>query len=205
MARRGIPTPVVVAAALAVGLGASVVVPLSGHGAAGITVPGHRPAAPVAGGGEWVAYADEVRRGGSVSWRARNPGDIRSGVGYGAVPGRRLHTSCCGDFAIFATEAAGQHAIVLVLQRYGHVTIQQAMGRYSPASDRNDPESYANRVADVLSVPYTRYVDSLTPAQLTQFAGVIRQVEGWTPGQAYRITDPHVPASVRAEARALGH
>src|SRR5262249_35406053 len=69
-----------------------------------------------ANGRRYVIYGDEVRTGGSVSWRARNPGNIRHGAQYGAVPGARARTPHSGTFAIFPDEPTRMAAITPVLR-----------------------------------------------------------------------------------------
>ncbi len=149
-----------------------------------------------ANGRRYVIFDDEVRSGGSVSWRARNPGNIRNGVRYGAVPGVRVHGGH-GTFAVFPDEQTGMAAIGQVLQGYGHVTVAAAMSRYAPAGDRNDPAGYAAAVARAMGVGTDAYVDALNQDQLTTFAQEIRRVEGWREGTTHRLDDPNLPAAVR--------
>ena len=150
-----------------------------------------------ANGHEYVIYTDEVRQGGSASWRARNPGNIRNGDAYGAYPGKHINAGSSGHFAVFPDEATGFAAIKSVLHHYGHVTVAQAMNRYAPSSDNNDPDAYARHVAGQMGVPVTTYVDQLSDDQLTVFATAIRGVEGWTVGHSYTLTDPALPDAVK--------
>src|SRR5262249_54525288 len=142
-----------------------------------------------ANGRRYLIYGDEVRAGGSVSWRARNPGNIRHGAQYGAVPGARAHTPHSGTFAIFPDERTGMAAITQVLHGYGHVTVARAMTRYAPPEDHNDPAAYAAAVARAIGVGTDTYVDTLTPEQMDRFAREIRRVEGWREGTTYRLDD----------------
>jgi hypothetical protein len=150
-----------------------------------------------ANGRRYVVYGDEVRSGGSVSWRARNPGNIRRGDNYGAVPGVRAHAAGNGTFAVFPDEQTGMAAITQVLRNYGHVTVAQAMNTYAPAGDHNDPVAYAATVARGIGVQPGTYVDSLSQEQLDRFAQEVRRVEGWREGTTYRLDDPNLPAAVR--------
>jgi hypothetical protein len=149
------------------------------------------------GSRRYVIYGDEVRTGGSVSWRARNPGNIRQGGNYGAISGVHASTPQNGNFAVFPDEQTGMVAITQVLQHYGHVTVADAMSRYAPAADNNDPAAYAASVARGMGVTTGTYVDTLNQGQLTTFAQEIRRVEGWREGTTYTLDDPNLPAAVR--------
>lgn len=155
----------------------------------------------IVNGHKYVIYGDEVREGGSVSWRARNPGNIRRGDHYGAIPGATVHAGVNGQFAVFPDEASGMAAIKRVLDHYGHVTIEQAMNRYAPAADNNNPSVYAASVARQIGVPANTYVDSLSDAQMTSFAEAIKRVEGWRVGTIHTLDDPTLPAEVQAAIR----
>jgi hypothetical protein len=147
---------------------------------------------------KYVIYNDEVRTGGSVSWVARNPGNIRMGDRFGAIPGKKYHTSSVGDFAIFPDETTGMIAIILVLQRFGHVTVSKAMDKYAPASDAgNDPDKYARIVAQRVGVGVGTFIDTFSDEQLAIFAEQIKAVEGWVPGTAYSRDDATLPIEVR--------
>jgi Putative peptidoglycan binding domain len=151
----------------------------------------------VAGGKAYIIYPDEVRQGGSVAWRGRNPGNIRNGDSYGAYPGKKLHAGSNGTFAIFPDEETGFAAIKLVLQSYGHITVQACMNKYAPASDHNDPTSYAATVAKKMGVTTDTYVDTLDDGQLDTFAQAIKQVEGWIEGHTHPLDDAALPEAVK--------
>jgi hypothetical protein len=150
-----------------------------------------------ANGRRFLIYNDEVRTGGSVSWRARNPGNIRHGANYGAVPGVHAHAGTSGTFAVFPDEQTGMTAITRVLNGYGHVSVADAMSRYAPSTDNNDPVAYSQAVSDAMGVTPQTYVDTLSQEQLNQFAQEIKRVEGWQVGTTYRLDDPNLPAAVR--------
>jgi hypothetical protein len=147
---------------------------------------------------EYVIFVDEVRQGGSASWRARNPGNIRNGDSYGAYPGKKIHAGSSGEFAVFPDAATGFEAIKSVLRHYGHVTVSTAMSHYAPKGDgANDPDAYANHVAKQMGVPVTTYVDTLDDGKLDTFAMAIRQFEGWVPGHTFTLDDPTLPRAVK--------
>jgi hypothetical protein len=126
-------------------------------------------------GKTYIIFSDEVRQGGSCSWRARNPGNIRFGDSLGAISGKKHKCGSSGSFAIFPTEAAGLAAIPKVLKAYGHVTVLDAMKKYAPASDGNDPKAYAKQVAKSMGAKIEDFVDDLSSSQLSKFAASVKK------------------------------
>lgn len=152
-------------------------------------------------GNEYVIYPDEVRRGGSSSWRGRNPGRIRHGDSYGAYPGKQVHTSSHGTFAVFPTEEEGFQAIKAVLRHYGNVTVAQAVHRYARASDHDELEDHARSVAHEMGVSARSHVDTLDDGQLDVFASAIGRIGGWREGHVFALDDPDLPAEVQQAIR----
>jgi hypothetical protein len=154
------------------------------------------------GGKRYIIFTDEVRSGGTISWRARNPGNIRNGDHYGAYAGKKANTSGSGSFAVFPDEATGFAAIAQVLRGYGHITVAKAMGKYAPAGDgANDPDAYARSVAKEMGVSVDTYVDALDDSQLQVFSTAIKRVEGWTPGTTHALDDESLPDAVKKGIR----
>jgi hypothetical protein len=85
----------------------------------------------------FVAYADQVKVGGSLAWRANNPGNLRdAGTKIGTVTGG------VGKFAVFATLEDGRAAQrALYLNKYGDYTVKDAINKLTPPSE-NDTERY---------------------------------------------------------------
>jgi hypothetical protein len=85
----------------------------------------------------YVAYADSVKIGGSLAWRANNPGNFRGaaskiGTVHGAV----------GTFAVFASVDAGRAAQrSLYLSTYGDMKVSAAINKLTPPSE-NDTVGY---------------------------------------------------------------
>jgi hypothetical protein len=85
----------------------------------------------------YVAYADSVKIGGSLAWRANNPGNLRGaaskiGTVHGAV----------GTFAVFASVDAGRAAQrSLYLSIYGDMKVSAAINKLTPPSE-NDTVGY---------------------------------------------------------------
>lgn len=85
----------------------------------------------------YIAYKDSVNVGGSLAWRANNPGNLRgAATKIGTVKGG------VGNFAVFATLADGRAAQkALYLDKYGDSTVQDAINKLTPPSE-NDTTKY---------------------------------------------------------------
>lgn len=85
----------------------------------------------------FIAYATTVKVGGSLAWRANNPGSLRdSSLKIGNV------TGAAGVFAVFATMDEGRVAKrALYVNRYGSMTVRDAIYKLTPPSE-NDTERY---------------------------------------------------------------
>jgi hypothetical protein len=90
----------------------------------------------------YVAYAGVIKVGGSLAWRANNPGNLRDdaskiGTVHGAV----------GTFAVFATMEDGRAAQKsLYLNTYGEMIVKAAIEKLTPRSE-NDTDAYLKRLA----------------------------------------------------------
>src|SRR5262245_40808908 len=89
----------------------------------------------------YVAYAGVIKVGGSLAWRANNPGNLRDadtkiGTVHGAV----------GTFAVFASMEAGRAAQrALYLNKYGSMKVRDAIEKLTPPSE-NDTATYLKRL-----------------------------------------------------------
>lgn len=85
----------------------------------------------------YVAYADIVKVGGSLAWRANNPGNLRgASTKIGTVGG------AVGNFAVFASLEAGRAAQKsLYLTKYGDMKVKDAIDKLTPPSE-NDTTKY---------------------------------------------------------------
>ena len=83
-----------------------------------------------------------TKENGTVAWRNNNEGNLRTGS---------LSSSRIGvdkkNFAVFATPEDGHNAKKYLLfssSSYKDLTLKDAIKKYAPASDNNNPDSYAN-------------------------------------------------------------
>jgi hypothetical protein len=85
----------------------------------------------------YIAYSTKVKVGGSLAWRANNPGNLRDASSkIGLVPG------AVGKFAVFATLEDGRAAQRdLYLRKYGDKKVRDAINKLTPPSE-NDTGQY---------------------------------------------------------------
>lgn len=132
------------------------------------------------------AKGEKIKRtNGSVAWRNNNPGNIiKSSAAYnlGAI-------GATDKWAVFPDEETGLKAVVRLLRSkiYNNLSIQQAINRWAPSSDGNNPKRYAQRISAMTGVPITEKIKNLTDAVLRQVANAIKIIEGWTPGKEEKI------------------
>ena len=110
----------------------------------------------------YVAYAGVIKVGGSLAWRANNPGNLRdAGSKIGKVPG------ASGTFAVFATMEAGRAAQKeLYVNKYGAMTVKAAITKLTPPNE-NDTEKYLKQLAAAgvdLDKDVASQIDVLMPA-----------------------------------------
>lgn len=85
-----------------------------------------------------------TKEGGTVAWRNNNEGNLRPG----ALSSNRIGVDK-KNFAVFATPEDGHAAKKYLLfssSKYKDLTLKQAIAKYAPASDNNNPTQYANYI-----------------------------------------------------------
>jgi peptidoglycan hydrolase-like protein with peptidoglycan-binding domain len=94
-----------------------------------------------------------VKDGGTVSWRNNNEGNLRPG----SLSASRIGVDKM-KFAIFATPEDGHEAkrnLLFSSSYYKNLTLSDAIKRYAPATDNNDPKRYFNFITSHGSVGNT--------------------------------------------------
>lgn len=134
---------------------------------------------------------DEIREGGSRSWRNCNPGNIRKGdfsLNAGAIGDD-------GSFAIFPDEQTGTAAIIALLKtsKYINLTLRDAVFRYAPPSE-NNPAAYAAALAERTGIPLDTPLSTLKADEFRKVARRIQEIEGWKPG----LIRANAPAALRS-------
>lgn len=132
---------------------------------------------------------DEIREGGSRSWRNCNAGNIRKGdfsINCGAIGDD-------GSFAIFPDEESGKAAIIALLRTTAYIklTLKQAIFRYAPPNE-NQSEDYAKFIRDKTGIALTAVLADLKMDDFRKIAKFIQVVEGWKPG-TIRPNGPPAP------------
>ncbi|XYD12639.1 hypothetical protein R1A27_34405 (plasmid) [Methylobacterium sp. NMS12] len=119
---------------------------------------------------------------GSRSFRNNNPGNIK----YGPFAQRMGATGAdSAGFARFPDYAAGrkaQESLLFNSDSYKDLTIGQAIARWAPGSDGNDPAGYAAQMAKAAGVGVDTKMSDLTPEQRGRFLDAQQRKEGWIPG-----------------------
>lgn len=110
----------------------------------------------------FIAYEKTVKVGGSLAWRANNPGNLRdASTKIGTVSG------AVGTFAVFATLDDGRAAQKsLYLNKYGDMKVRDAINKLTPPSENDTTQYLADlKAAGVdLDKDVKSQIDKLMPA-----------------------------------------
>jgi hypothetical protein len=143
--------------------------------------------------GNSVRIGNEIRKGGTVSWRTNNPGNgSYAGITqqYGAIgtwknPNGDEQQRTTG-IAIFPTMEAGEKYKIAQWLRpmYVDKTIDQGAQQWAEAAKNFGPGSpYAKGLAQAAGVPLDTVVGKLTESQLLSMTRKQSQLEGFREGQ----------------------
>jgi len=124
-----------------------------------------------------------LRTGGNPAWRFNNPGNMRP-------PGKRVITTHIGratmrdgkQFLIFPDYATGRAELKRLLRdpdSYAQRTLAQAIPKFAPQSDHNDPDRYIRSVSERTGVAADTQLGTLSDAQLEQVMDSIETLEGY--------------------------
>ena len=121
-----------------------------------------------------------VRNYGSRTWRNMNPGAIRTS------PFARNMGACgdAGGFAVFPSEEQGMIALKALLRTdaYANLSIYNAIHKYAPFCDNNDPVRYQNHLYARTGINVNRKLGDLSDEELDKIAETIKVLEGWKVG-----------------------
>jgi len=144
----------------------------------------------LAGENRETIIGDEVRKGGTISWRNNNPGNIRPGdfaTKHGAI-------GQSGGFAVFPTVEAGEKArkdLLFETASYKYLTIAQAISKYAPPNE-NPTATYIANVSRSVGVSPDTKLSDLNPAQQDKMLASMKQIEGWREGRVEKLQTPAV-------------
>lgn len=113
----------------------------------------------------------------SRSFRNNNPGNIR----WSEFSERYGGVEVDGEMAHFPTVAQGLAAMVALLasRNYRNLTLLEAITRYAPSSDNNQPREYATYVAHRAGVSIDTRISEMDPFQLLRVFEAMTRFEGW--------------------------
>ena len=120
----------------------------------------------------YIAYSEMVKVGGSLAWRANNPGNLRAAsTKIGTVPG------ATGHFAVFASLQDGRSAQQdLYLTKYGEMKVKDAINKLTPPNE-NDTTAYLAQLK-AAGVDLDKDVKS----QIVKLMTAVEASEGLIPG-----------------------
>lgn len=121
-----------------------------------------------------------IRKSGSRTWRNQNPGAIRVSPfikKMGAI-------GEAGGFAVFPNEETGMIALKKLLKSdgYANLTIYDAIHKYAPFCDNNNPVNYQRHLYNKTGIDVNRRLCDLSDDELDKIAEVIKVLEGWKTG-----------------------
>ena len=125
------------------------------------------------------------RSGGTVAWRNNNPGNIiksEFAMKNGAI-------GSSGRWAVFPDEQTGLTAITKLLQTNGYInlSISQAIHKWAPVGDGNNPDAYTKHVSEITGLNANDVIRNLSDNDLIKIARAIQKVEGWQPGKEEKL------------------
>lgn len=126
-----------------------------------------------------------IERTGNINWRAHNPGNIRpipANINGPGVIGSMDTDN--GKFLVFDSYESGRKALYRQLfeaKSYKNLTISQALQRYAPAKDKNDPVAYAKAVIAVAGSD--GILSSFDEPTRQKIIDAFQKKEGFVPGK----------------------
>ena len=156
-----------------------------GAGALENANPGQRlPSFGMGSGGIIRKGAMGSLSGGSRSWRNSNPGNIKFGAFARSMGATHADEKGFAVFPDYATGRKAQEQLLFGSKAYSGLTVGEAIRKWAPASDGNDPAGYAAQMAKAAGVGVNTPMASLTPDQRKRFLDAQQAKEGWTPGNS---------------------
>ena len=117
----------------------------------------------------------EIREGGTLPWRNKNPGALR---GSDKSVGR------ANKFAVFAHEEDGMEAMKALLcsDKYCNLSLKAAIFKYAPPHENNTTK-YQSDLKKYTGLDINRKIRDLNEEELERVAQTIKRLEGWVPGK----------------------
>lgn len=129
-----------------------------------------------------IGGGGQAGAGGSRAWRNNNPGNMK----YGAFAASQGATGKDDKgFAVFPSYEAGRKAqenLLFNSPAYRGLTIAEAIRKWAPGSDGNNPASYAADLAKAAGVGVDAPLSSLSAEQRSRLLDAQQRREGWSEG-----------------------
>lgn len=121
----------------------------------------------------------EIREGGTLAWRNKNPGALRSSDKSVGKANR---------FAVFASEEEGMEAMKALLrgEKFCNLSLMAAVAKYAPPHE-NNTKKYQADLKRLTGLDLNLKLRDLTEEELDRVAQTIKKIEGWVPGKLTRI------------------
>lgn len=121
----------------------------------------------------------EVRQGGTLPWRNKNPGAIRKS---------KMSVGEANGFAVFASEDIGDAALRTELRgkNYCNLTLEEAVAKYAPPHENNTTK-YQSDIKKFTGLELNRKLRDLNDKEFESVVQTIKRLEGWIPGKLTRI------------------
>ena len=126
----------------------------------------------------------EVRQGGTLPWRNKNPGAIRKS---------EMSVGTANKFAVFPSEEVGFEALRALLrgENYRNLTLKSAIFKYAPPHENNTTKYQAD-IKRLTGVDLNKKLCDLNEEEFERVVKTIKQIEGWVPGKLTRTEAPTV-------------
>lgn len=124
----------------------------------------------------------EIRQGGTLPWRNKNPGALESS---------KTAIGKANRFAVFASEKEGMDAIRILLlgDSYRNLSLKDAVFKYAPPHE-NNTKKYQNDLKRLTGLDINRKLCDLNDEEMESVVKTIKQLEGWKAGRVTFIASP---------------
>lgn len=157
---------------------------------------------------EVVDGTKETRTGGSLAWRANNPGNQiitpwtkkEGAIGHYLVVGPPRH-----DQAIYPDISTGEKAEEDLMTGSGFQSLSIAgmINKYAPQNNGNNPVSYGAAVAAAVGLPADKPLSTLSPSQMKTLISTIEKIEGFKAGTVTITSNSNGSTTISGEVNRI--
>lgn len=128
------------------------------------------------------------RTGGTVAWRTNNPGNLKNSK-FSQEMGSVGEDA--GGHAVFKTREHGLQAQYVLLfapdGSYYNLTLKDAIARYAPSADSNDPDKYQRYITDKTGVPGDQKLKTVPVDKRLEILNAMHVFEGYKEGKDVKV------------------